>query len=106
MDKLRFYKIEERYWYADIPEWKGNKSELAMVAGADKLLNRLSKGKDEVTLQFSKKPFIGCKKLKFGFKTPVNGAVYFSRGFPLWLCDVTLFVLGEFPKRIFYKTIK
>ena len=43
--ELKFNK-ENDLWYIDIPEWKGTKGELLMVAGADKLLDVLDTDND------------------------------------------------------------
>jgi hypothetical protein len=56
VQKHRFYKTPEGTWYIDLPDWTGSKAELQMVAGADTLLDEISDGKDEVTLEVSISP--------------------------------------------------
>ena len=59
---LSFYK-EEVLWYIDLPEFLdaglGTKANLMMVAGADILLDKLSKNGDKITLQISNISFVG-----------------------------------------------
>jgi len=115
MEILRFYKEKKklwRTWYADIPDWTGRKSSLAMVAGADDLLDLIAKGRNEVYLHFSKEEIEGADVLYFKKKTWINGATYKLKKYDgnnqsmnVWLCDVTLHVLGEFPKRIYFKEV-
>ena len=74
-----FYK-ENQKWYIDFPayvEHGGAKADLQMVAGADKMLDKLSNGK-KVTLNFSDAPLAGASiKLKKLFGDPW-GATYRS----------------------------
>ena len=111
MKTLTFNK-EESGWYIDLPEWPGSKADLAMVQGADKLLDRLSYGKDSVELVVLRAPIDNYYKLKLTEKTHEAGGgiykVYGSETFPdeIWLCDVTKFVFGGYmpPELYFYPT--
>jgi len=115
MEILRFYKETKKRsytWYADIPSWTGRKSALAMVSGADTLLDMIAKGRDEVYLQFSKEYLPDAEVLYFKKKSWINGATYRLKKFEgknvkqkVWLCDVTLYVLDEFPTRIYFKEV-
>jgi hypothetical protein len=117
MEILRFYKEWKKNnksytWYADIPNWTGRKSALRMVAGADDLLDMVAKGRDEVYLHFSKEYLPDAEVMYFKKKTWVNGATYRLMKFEgrnvkqnVWLCNVTLHVLGEFPRRIYFKEV-
>jgi hypothetical protein len=115
MEILRFYRERKKKtyaWYADIPNWTGRKSALRMVAGADDLLDMVAKGRDEVYLHFSKDYLPDAEVLYFKKKTWINGANYMLKKFEgkdikqkVWLCNVTLHVLGEFPERIYFKEI-
>jgi hypothetical protein len=112
MEILRFYKEEKKRWYADIPSWTGRKSALRMVAGADDLLDLIAEGSDEVYLHFSEEEIEGGYVLIFKKKSWVNGATYILRTYKgkyfkmkVWLCDVTLHVLGKFPQRIYFKEV-
>lgn len=109
---LKFYR-EEGGWFVDLPEWQGDKSELAMVCGADLMLDIISQGEEDVYLTLSTSPFDKadcltrtsiCKDI-----SPVTtGAWYIMHSYkgivydlPIWLCDVTLFVFGDFPESIY-----
>ena len=113
MEILRFYKGDQKKWYADIPSWTGRKSATRMVAGADTLLDIIAKGRDEVYVQFSKEEIEDGDVLYFKKKSLINGATYRLKKFEgnnvkqkVWLCDVTLHVLNEFPKRIYFKEVE
>lgn len=106
--KLRFFKLNG-HWYADVPNHTLEENE--MVAGADKFLEYISKGKSKVTLELSDIPRTSsCNAYAtlFMLKHDYSGATYFvsSRdnninGETLWICNVTHDVLGEHPAYIF-----
>lgn len=123
MRKYRFYK-NELGWFIDLKWFPFNKAWLAMVAGADVLLDVLSKGKDEVTLEVSTSPILYStgvleKEDNEDIKGIFQGRVYESKhikinsclGSPssrhniLWLCPATLWVFLKYPKKIYYKVI-
>lgn len=118
MRKYRFYK-ENGDWFIDLKNFPLNKAYLAMVAGADVLLDKLSKGKDEVTLLVDSSPIPYSdgwieKEIKLG---TWEGAIYNIHGVEtghtlntheddrdqLWLCPVTLWVFLKYPKKIYFK---
>ncbi len=120
MRKYRFYR-NERGWYIDLKWFPFNKEYLAMVAGADTLLDILAGGEDEVTLQVSTSVFpyadgVIEKHVSTGLS---DGAFYFTRpGYThfkadeiqaeapmIWLCPVTLWVFLKYPKKIYYKIL-
>jgi len=115
MEILRFYRERKKKsytWYADIPSWTGKKSSLRMIMGADDLLDMVAKGRDEVYLHFSKEYLPDAEVLYFKKKTLINGATYRLKKFEgnnvkmkVWLCDVTLHVMNEFPRRIYFKEV-
>jgi len=112
MEILRFYKEKSKYWYADVPQWTGRKSALQMVAGADKLLDCIAKGRQEVHLHFSENEINDADCLVFHKKSWINGADYNLKkcngtdvDMKVWLCNVTKFVMGEFPKTIYFKEV-
>jgi len=106
MKKLKFNK-EGKEWYIDLPEWTGDKLDLLMVAGADKMLDILSENKNSVTLSVSEEEQIesGFEKIEKLMETPLTGgATYTSKYFPIWLCDVVRFVYdGRMPDVLYYK---
>lgn len=113
--QYRFYKENSGNWYIDLPEYLGNKSDLQMVCGADVMLDMLSKGGNEITLQIStsKQEFnihfiLDFKTLELESKCSQvtgGGAYYMWDDEKIWLCDVTKFVFGYFPKFIYFKVI-
>lgn len=112
MEILRFYKDKKSRWYADIPSWNGRKSALRMVSGADDLLDLIAVGRKEVYLHFSEEEIEGGDVLYFKKKTWGFGATYrlkslkgVNQHMNVWLCNVTLHVLGKFPKRIYFKEV-
>jgi hypothetical protein len=112
----RFYKEPTGEWYIDIPEWEGSKIDLQMVAGADIFLDILSQGEIEIEVSLSDVYYNGYSELEMkelgrleGWEMG-TGAWYkliSYRGIPyfdldIWLCDVTKFVFGDFPKTIYF----
>lgn len=122
--KIKFYK-EQGGWYADLPQWLeggGSLADLAMVSGADTLLDKLSlpygynpfiggilakdEIKNEVTLQMQIGPQVEFEVLqKVGEDETGAWYVNMSDGHLLWLCPVTLFVFGKYPNYIYYKIV-
>lgn len=107
------YVPEDKLWYIDIP-WPGDRYNLAMVAGSDKLLDRLSESGDinRVTLDVLPREqkedhpgYIECVQtgstLTGGSFYDVYGLEGFTRS--IWICPVTLCVLGHYPKYIYIK---
>ena len=62
MKEYRFYR-EENDWFIDLPEYLaqgGSKADLAMVAGADTMLERIAGKNDAVVLKINIIPFEGA----------------------------------------------
>lgn len=115
MHNYRFYK-DEHGWFVDIPEWEGEVWELQMVRGADSFLDILAQGETEIYVTLSRTPFEGSSTLHYeqqGLLEGIElgeGAWYVLNeynGIPfqlrMWLCDVTKFVFGDFPVKIYFK---
>lgn len=110
--KILTFNKEETGWYIDLPNWTGAKADLAMVAGADKLLDRISYGRETVKLVVTQAPIDNYYKLTLKERTyEAGGGVYKVHGpetFPkeIWLCGVTEFVFGGYmPSELhFYPT--
>jgi hypothetical protein len=110
----RFYKDEDG-WFIDLPEWPGEKADLAMVLGADTLLDKLSNGDSEIIIEFSNENFENAELLtKLHDDSEIGGAHYLwvpvlegriGIELELWLCDVTKFVFGSMPDKIYLKRI-
>jgi len=111
MKNLKFYKETSGKWFVDLPEWIGDKTDLEMVSGADTMLDIISEGENEVVLLFSKKYFGNSTKLEFtSLATDIGNGAYYKLykykaiefNLEIWLCDVTKFVFGYFPKEMFF----
>lgn len=95
---------EDGLWYVDFPGWPLKKENLLMVAGADDLLDYLNDGSNHVALHVKVSDndisTSGIKLIKES-STLAGGAHYLvENGGPvkrLWLCPVTLCVLGQYP---------
>lgn len=110
MKRLKFYKEIDNRWYVDLPDWTGTKEDLELVAGADTMLDYMADGESEIWLVLSDEKFDNADTLEFvRLATEIeNGAFYLMKSYKgielnldLWLCDVTKFVFGDFPKTIF-----
>lgn len=106
---------EDNLWYIDMP-WPGDRYNLAMVAGSNKLLDYLCEEEDNnyVTVDVlprSKREkhagYFECEQtassLFGGSFYDVHGLEGFTRD--IWICPVTLCVLGHYPKFIYIKKI-
>ena len=107
-----FYKNSENEWYMRLPEWKGDPDDLQMINGADEWLELVGNGAPEVTLNFSDEPFQDAETLTLLHRPEENlggGGVYYldfynlkKCNLKLWLCDVTCFIFGDFPQKIYF----
>ena len=116
MKQHRFYR-EYGGWYIDLPEYLvqgGSKGDLAMVAGADTMLDIVAGNEASVTLQIDTEPFEGSDELLLTqLCDPVMGGGYYHmKSFEgkdvnqnMWLCAVTEFVFGYMPERIYVKKV-
>jgi hypothetical protein len=116
MKQHRFYK-EYSTWYIDLPEYLaqgGSQGDLAMVSGADTMLETVSGSAGKVTLQIDTTPFEGSDELMLTeLCDPVmGGGWYLVKEFEgkavnqqMWLCAVTEFVFGYMPERIYVKKV-
>lgn len=105
-----FYK-DSTGWYIDFPEYiqmgYGTKVDLAMVSGADTMLDYLSKGTSRINLIFSNHELVDTQiDLKMLAKNQW-GATYKTNHETIpqvWLCNVTkLFFNGSHPYRIYIR---
>ncbi len=81
-----------------------------MVAGADVMLEYMAEGEDDVKVYLSEDKFEGSDELVFiSNADDIGSGAYYKlndyRGInidlKMWLCDVTLFVFGHFPEKIY-----
>lgn len=114
--RIQFNKEKDGCWYVDFPNWPFSHDNLAMVSGADKMLELLSDGD-----LFVRVSVIPAKKqemheeyieLEQTESSLFGGSTYHVKYNPfkerfkrdtLWICPVTLFVLGHYPKFIYVK---
>lgn len=114
--QLAFVKEEDGGWYIDLPSWTGAHANLAMVAGSDLLLDFLLKDGNRVEVEVVKsdKPlaeydsdesFFRCEQIDMSLFGGSTYEVYGLKDFDhtIWICPVTLFVLGEYPKYIYIR---
>lgn len=110
-----FYK-EELTWYIDLPSWPGDQADLAMVLGADVMLDRLSHNGNFVRLEFADEKIsdnvlikdVDLELIPTDLKETakeMGGAFYKDNDLSVWLCDVTKFVFGTMPEKIWYKAV-
>lgn len=111
MKTLRFYKEISGKWFVDLPDWTGDKADLEMVSGADSMLDIICEGENEILLMFSEKKINKSNKLQFiKLATDIGNGAYYKLdkysgiefNLEIWLCDVTKFVFGYFPKQMFF----
>lgn len=115
--EIKFYKEKNDLWYVDLPEYiesGGTKEDCQMVAGADDWLDVLSQGESRVVLEIQTVPFDGANSLTmdelltdaFGYGAYYKVEKYNGVDYPdlsIWLCPVTVYVFGEYPKTIYYR---
>ena len=105
----KFYK-QWGTWYIDYPEYihnGGGHADLAMVCGADTMLEKLANGKNHIVLQYSDKPF-DCDIELAMYKHDCSGGYYKTNRHDivdnLWLCNVTKTLFnGKHPWKIYMK---
>lgn len=113
--EIKFYKEPDGRWYADLPEYLeqgGTKEDCEMVGGADNWLDIIAQERNEVWLSLSTDEPLKENLIldytdeffpEFGAYYKVisyNGIEFNHR---LWVCPVTLFVFGNYPKIIYYE---
>lgn len=83
-----------------------------MVSGADTMLDIIAGDNSEVTLGIDTEAFEGSEELVLTELCDpyLGGGYYFMKSFEgkevdqtMWLCEVTRFVFGDIPPRIFVK---
>ena len=109
---LQFNHEEDGLWYVDFPNWPFDHHNLLMVAGADELCAYLSDddkiARVEVVPSNEERDMHGWGKLVQTEHSLTGGSTYevhnlegFERD--IWLCPVTLFVLGKYPKFMYIR---
>jgi hypothetical protein len=124
--KLKFVAERDsviKRWYYDFPGWGFSHSNLEMVSGADNLCEKYAEGKDNVTVDIIvSKKILDSEKYKdydeyrrYEYIGISTGASYINKVekiidkqvrtqiTTMWICPVTLFVLGRYPNYIYIK---
>ena len=110
--QIKFNHEDDGLWYVDFPNWPFDHHNLLMVNGADEMCAFLSD--DDVTTEVLVRPsnkrlqLEGYAELVQKEHSLTGGSTYEVRnleGFKrnIWLCPVTLFVLGKYPKYMYVK---
>ena len=123
---ISFTKEDDGLWYGDYPNWTFDHSHLQMVRGADKLCELLSydgkhtkvsviPSKEHKILQshdINERFALIRNDSVFTESDITKGAIYQvqvnqfkSLGGGIWLSPVILFVIGEYPKYIYLKSM-
>ena len=110
--QIKFNHEDDGLWYVDFPNWPFDHHNLLMVSGADEMCAFLSD--DDITTEVLVRPSNkrlqreGYAELVQKEHSLTGGSTYEVRnleGFnrDIWLCPVTLFVLGKYPKYMYIK---
>ena len=109
---ISFTKEDDGCWYVDYPDWPFDHHNLMMVAGADELCAHLSDDGLETRVKVmpstKRMQLEGYAELRRLDHSLTGGAHYEVLGIDgftrkIWLCPVTLFVLGTYPAYIYLK---
>ena len=107
---------ETKVWYYDFKHWGFEKYNLMMVSGADELCEKFSNGNDmfKINIIASRKEIINHEGYdEYKAIEPIKEFTFLDRivfgreyvntekGDKMWICPVTLFVLGRYPKYIY-----
>ena len=110
--KLQLNHEDDGRWYVDLPGWPFDHHNLMMVAGADKLCAFLSDDDKfahiDVIPANREESHPGYAKLVQQDHSLTGGSTYMVTGLEgfereIWLCPVTLFVLGRYPKYLYIR---
>ena len=112
--RLKFIKLAGR-WFIHLPDYPGLPEDLEMVMGADSFCQQLDKHNTGLLTvyvdtepkvnRFTKQEYV----FKFDEYSEVDGEIlgaYYSTNdsnFKIWLCNVTKYLFGEFPKIIYIR---
>ena len=110
--ELQFNHEDDGYWYVNYPGWPFDHYNLMMVSGADRLCaifsddNRVARV--EVIPSSSERNLPDYAQLTQLQSSLAGGSTYSVTNLPafkgtIWLCPVTLFVLGEYPKFLYVR---
>ena len=109
---LQFNHEEDGKWYVDFPGWPFDHHNLMMVAGADDLCAFLSDEDIETcvnviptTKRQKHDGYAELERIDYSLTGGAHYEVHGIYGFTknIWICPVTLFVLGNYPAYIYLK---
>lgn len=119
-NEFDFYK-DNKTWFIDLPSYPGDVADLAMVLGADDMLDALSKGRSRITLTISDSVFDNFdgvlnidhsltlidESLRSTALEMGGGFYIFNENKSVWLCDVTKYVFANdtMPESIWFKVV-
>ena len=104
-------------WFIDLPEYieqGGDAGDLQMIDGADTMLDMMAGDGKSVTLNIDTAAFPGADMLVLTEKCDpyIGGGYYLMPEYEgreinrtMWLCQVTEFVFGDIPEKIFVKRV-
>lgn len=110
---LHFIKEDDNKWYIDFPDWPFDHHNLMMMAGADDLCEAFSHNGKHATVEVEvEHDGKGIEATRMYYS--ITGGAYYhckanalkDRGYKFWLCPVTLFVLGKYPKYMYIRGLK
>lgn len=124
--KLHFIAEQDppiKRWYYDFKYWGFDHANLEMVSGADALCDLYANGKDEVTVDIiasnKKAEHFNPRKVDEFMAEPLpkwttwKDKYIWGRNYnatnregevkKMWICPVTLFVLGRYPKYLYIR---
>lgn len=110
--EFTFYKSEKKKWYIDLPDYieaGGNVEELEMVEGADIFLDIISNyGSKVIALINTKEVWLENELNKSALQDCSSGCYYEVKTpkMDIWLCDVTKYIFGNFPDKIYFQIIQ
>ncbi len=104
---MKFQLEDDNKWYVVAPQWEGDKEELEMVLGADTLCDILAQGSREVNVTITTEEQTSYRAVLERMSSLDGGYWYLARipstnqVIELWLCHVTEYLLGSFPKKLY-----
>ncbi len=109
--KLNFVKMANR-WYVQIPDYTDGVDDLELTGGTDDFCEKLDEtGFGIVTTIVRDKPFRKMRNIITleldKIDESCGGANYkcAEMKMDVWLCDVTKYIFGQFPKTIYMKVV-
>ena len=105
---FKFNKEESGRWFVNLPTWIGEKDDLEMVMGADTMLDIIAQGEDVANVLLSSSDFEHSHYQLKRLEEEFDGCWYEINGmgitpFKVWLCKVTVFVFGNYPRNIYLR---